>query len=298
MSRERTLAWLAALQAELTAVVRTPLEARGGSLRANPAAYSRRACEAVAASAQRTAAERLAVYNRQYWLRLLRATQQALPLSCRLLGAWHFNAIATGFLLAHPPRVHDLGAVADGFDQYLAHALRGDPIIGSVRPVLSVPRAALLEAAQIDLAFRRSFAAAPQSAFQPAGTLTPDSRLSLSQTLTLIRQRWPLVQLRERTRDADVEQPLALPERLSAPETWAVFRAQNGTGQLLLDPQHARLLELLRLETLSGALERLEADCPAAQRDGLPSQVQTWLATSTRFGFFTASPAREALDDG
>ncbi len=289
MSRQRTLAWLADLQADLTAVVRTPLEAREGALRTNPARYPDRACARIVRSPQLTAAERLAVYNRQYWLRSLRAMQEALPLTCRLIGAWHFNALATRFLLAHPPHAHDLGAIGDRFDQFLERVLREDVRLGPGESARRVPRDAVSQAAQIDLGFRRCFVAPPEAAFRADAAPPPDARLTFSRAFTLIREGWPLVQLREHALGADAEKPVHLPEQLAAPQRWALFRTPRGTGTLRLEPQHALLLELLQRETLSRALERLEADCPRAQRSALPAKVQAWFSISARLGFFTSS---------
>src|SRR5688500_16487545 len=103
MNRPELLAWLAQWQGEFGTVLRTPLDRRTGSLRAVAADYPSTLVERLLPSTQLTAGERLAVYHRQYWFRLLGALQQAYPLMVRLLGTWHFNHLAGEFLQQKPP---------------------------------------------------------------------------------------------------------------------------------------------------------------------------------------------------
>src|SRR5689334_21419215 len=108
VSREQTLSWLAALQGELSAMLHTPLDSEGGALSAAPERYPQALLARVRKQPGPNASERLAVYNRQYWLRLLRALQNDLPLFTALLGPWFFNQVAQRFLRARPPRNYDL----------------------------------------------------------------------------------------------------------------------------------------------------------------------------------------------
>ena len=111
--------WLAAFQARFSAVLCAPLDRSTGTLRERAADYPADACGDALATGRQSAAERLAVYNRQYWFRLFSVLQHEYRLTARLLGAWHFNELAGRFLEANPPRHPDLGCAADGFVTFL-----------------------------------------------------------------------------------------------------------------------------------------------------------------------------------
>jgi hypothetical protein len=89
--------WLADFQARFGDTLRTPLDRTSGTLTATPATYD-------AALVAEVGSERLAVYNRQYWLRLFGVLHDAFPLTARLVGYWAFNEHAGAYLAAQPPR--------------------------------------------------------------------------------------------------------------------------------------------------------------------------------------------------
>src|SRR5262249_13076605 len=105
--------WLADLQARFGSVLRTPLDRSTGRLRASEESYPG------AAVADVVDGRGLAVYNRQYWFRLLNALSTAYPITAALLGHWKFNDYAARFLSEHPPRSWDLDRAADGFHEWM-----------------------------------------------------------------------------------------------------------------------------------------------------------------------------------
>jgi len=250
------------------------------------AGYPAATCASVVTDLRLSAAARIAVYNRQYWFRLLRSLHDQLPLTARLWGLWQFNQRAMEFLRAHPPRNHDLGCICEGFDRYLGE-LSGDLLPCPERRTL-MPRAALLQAAQLDLAFRRVFLAPPQPRFQlAAGTDLGRARLQASAAHARIREDWPLVHTRSQLLGKDAPHVVALPEKLAHPRTWALFRTPRGVGQLALEPDFARLLELLATHTVGDALARLETEVAADAREALPGRVQRWMEQSAKLGFYS-----------
>jgi hypothetical protein len=150
-------AWLAELQQRFGVTVMTPLDRKTGTLRAVPANYDPQLREDIAPGQTLSSADRLAVYNRQYWFRLFGVLQSAYPLTTRLLGHWSFNDWATQFLSAHPPRGWDIDSVADGFDEFLGSIPSAQSF--SLPNGASLPTEALLEGARIDAAYRRVFLA-------------------------------------------------------------------------------------------------------------------------------------------
>ena len=89
--------WLVELQGRFGAVIRTPLDRSSGALRATVSANAPAALDDSLDGPRRPAAERLAVYNRQYWFRLFGVMQTAFPLTARLLGHWHSTTTRRAF---------------------------------------------------------------------------------------------------------------------------------------------------------------------------------------------------------
>jgi len=279
---------LAALQARFSSVLRTPLVVRHGTLQADPTSYLEQARADIKPTAERTGGERLTAYHRQYWMRLFSVLHAQYPLTMRLLGAWSFNQHATRFLLAHPPRHHDIGEIGDGFADFLASDTLAEP--GPHTPgAPSLPHEALLEAARLDAAFRQVCAAPEEPAFsvRPEDSPTlPSRRLRFSRAFARVSQRWPLLQLRAELVEVPGEGAVALPAKLVAPQTWSIVRTPRGLVQEPLDPEHARLLALLEAHRIGDALRLLEAESPEAERHTLPMRVQRHLARSMARGVF------------
>lgn len=287
MNRAQTLAWLAEFQAGFSEALCTPLDPSGGTLHANTQRYGAAVVKQVDSRPPLPATERLAVYNRQYWFRLLRTLQQELPLTSRLFGLWSFNQRAMAFLRVYPPHGQDLGQVCLGFERYLARALT-TPFVPCPELETQVPSAALQQAAELDLTFRRVFLAPPQPRFRPFGDddCGDPLRLQPSAAYARFEELWPLVRLRSPLLSPDSPHVIPLPPALPFPQTWALFRNARGVGQLPLEPGHARLLALLEERSLGEALTQLERETSAQERDALPKHVQGWLAQSARLGFF------------
>jgi hypothetical protein len=283
MSRDETAAWLAALQARFGAVLRTPLESSAGTLHADPDSYAANACADIAPSLQLTAAERLSVYHRQYWVRLLKTLQEQYSLLTSLLGAWQFNQYACSFLASEPPRGHDLAAIAEGFLPFLQRELRArddEP---------SLPHEALLQAAHIDAEYRRVFYAPPEQPWQlPSADLSSLAacRLQLSAALAVVVEHWPLLELRAAQAGRASEPRWPLPARLPSPRTWLLRRTERGTYQRLLAPLEVHLFASLREHEVGGALQLLAANPELGSQAELAAQVRAFFTDAASHGFF------------
>lgn len=283
--RSATERWLAELQERFGTVLRTPLSTAGNTLHPDVRAYSARAVDDVLPGPKLTAAERLSVYHRQYWLRLLQVVQEQYPLSMRLCGAWGFNQHAIAFLVQRPPRGCDLGDVVTGFDDFLSEHLQTDPVHNLGAPAL--PRAALLEAARLDAAYRRVFMAPEEPAFQVGTCDVATQRVALSRALAIVDESWPLLALRARIFGKPESHPVRVPPALPQPRSAALYRTTRGVAQVGLALEEARLLALLREHTVGTALAIIESECDAPARLGLPERTQQFLASAVRRGFFT-----------
>lgn len=307
--------WLADLQRGFGAVLRAPLDRSSGALRAVPAGYDAATVERIGGDAP----ARLAVYNRQYWFRLFNVLQGEMPLVTALAGAWTFNELAGRFLLDHPPRGVDLASAADGFDGFLeAHA----PPEGIVPDGLSsrLPRAALVQAASVDQAFRRALSAPEEASFRPSpadAARLGRCRLVPSRALSVVDEGWPLLELRRDLSHAGppkmgpASRASALPApHAGGPRSWALFRARGpapgppgaasakergGAGEAIagspravpLHPLQAALLRHLRAHPVGAALALLEAESAGVDTAALASRVRQWLAEGMDLGFWT-----------
>jgi len=240
-------------------------------------------------------AERLAVYNRQYWCRLFGVLQNEYPLTARLFGLWHFNEQAASFLLARAPRSPDIHEAADGFEELLQRTLprsagKGRPGRGASSSSSSLPRASLLEAVAIDAAWRAVHRAPEQPPFRPSAKDSArlgDSRLVPRSGWTVIEESWPLMRLRQDLAGDPGEAAVPLPPRLATPQSWVIFRAPGGAAQLALAPRQAQLFRLLARHRVADALGRLESAASPKERAQLPANVRAWLAQSVELGFWS-----------
>ena len=294
--------WLPDLQARFGAMLRAPLDRSSGTLRAQSAGYDEAMCGEIAGGRGLSAAERLAVYNRQYWCRLFGVLQSEYPLTARLLGCWFFNEHAARFLLARAPASADIQDAADGFDDFLRATL-AEPHVQIGRA--SVPRAAVIEAVTIDAAWRRVHQAPEEPHFRPsardAGHLGR-CRLRPRSGWTVLEESWPLMQLRRSVTSDPGESAVPLPPRLRAPQSWLIFRAPGGAAQMALAPRQAQLFRLLTRHVVADALARLESSASPQERTRLPADVQAWLAQSVELGFWSGvdepAPGEAAAREG
>lgn len=286
-------AWLAEFQERFGRVLRTPLDRASGTLRATPSAYD--SLVGAVDGPRGSASERLAVYNRQYWFRLFTVMQGCFPLMTRLLGHWTFNGYAGRFLLEHAPRGWDIDQVSEGFVTWLATSLEepaGDA---------TVEGDAVLNAAELDAAFRAVFLAPEVSPFRPAADDEPrilGSRLVASPAARVIEERWPLLALRRSLEGEPSEVPIRLSDRLERPRWWALVRKPQGIAHVPLDPREGFLLRLLDRHSVEDALARLEAECPESERAELPARTQRWLARGIEHGFWSGMQAADATSAG
>jgi hypothetical protein len=271
--------WLAAFQARFGEVIRTPLDRSTGTLTAQTSTYDARAVEEALDGPRATAAGRLAVYNRQYWARLLDVLQSAFPLTARLLGYWTFNDYGARFLLARPPTGWDLDRVPDGFSPFFANALE------SVDRGEACEARAWIEAARIDAAWRDAFAAPSTPAFRPSpadAARLLDARLVPSPAIRIVEEHRPLVAVRREILRDPSGHRASLPPLLPRPQWWLIAPADEGVAQSRLDAREAQLLLLLANHSVREALARLESDCGAEERAQLPGRTRHWLARSVQ----------------
>jgi Putative DNA-binding domain len=285
--------WLGSLQVELGEVLRQPLDRSQGQLSASPNHYPPALVMATKPSQALAAAERLAVYNRQYWLRLFTVLHHAYPLVARLLGYWELNRLASDYLGAHPPQSWDLDEIVPGWQPFIAAQAQGSVLVVS-HPPRSLPALAVREAVAIDAAHHRIFRAPRVRAFQPTahdGAALLRTQLCFVPAAALLTESWPLCELRREALSLAGEDLVTLGGRLPKPRTWLLMRQELSMGLFALEHREAELLALLQRHPVAEALGVLEAQCSPAEREALPTQTRAWLARSVRLGVW-AQPDR------
>ena len=273
--------WLQDFQARFGDVLRTPLARDTGTLSATPDRYDSELVRETLGGSGMTSAERLAVYNRQYWFRLFGVLHGAFPLTCRLMGYWEFNRYAGRYLLAHPPRGWDIDAIAEDFGPFFAREI--DEPAAEEREVY-------VEAARIDAAYRAVFRAPPVTPFRPSAADAAhllDARLIESPAVAILEEHSGLLALRRTLLNDASERRVPLPPPWPALRTVALFRTAEGTAEVPLEAREAALLRLLREHPVRDAVALLERGCPEEDRAELPSKTQAWLARSVQRGWWT-----------
>ncbi len=256
--------WLAEFQARFGEAIRAPLERASGTLTANTTAYDSRLTE-------KTSADRIAVYNRQYWFRLFDVMQNAFPLTARLIGFWEFNDYAAKFFLAHAPRSWDLDDAPNGFDDFFCATLARSN---------ADEQLALMESARIDAAWRAISKAPESPPFRPSqddAKHLPTSHLTPSPAVAFVREHFPLSEIRKKILD-DPNVAVSFPPRLARERCFALARTDRGTLQIALKPLEMKLFEHLGELTVEKALAKLEQECTPEERATLPAQTRQWLA--------------------
>jgi hypothetical protein len=274
--------WLADFQARFGSMLRTPLDHASGTLTAATEKYDPQLSAEALAGPLSSGAERLAVYNRQYWFRLFSVLHAGFPLTARLMGYWELNEVAAHYLLAHPPRGWDIEQIADGFPAFFAGAL------GESAPDW---RLTLIESIRIDAAYREVFRAASLPCFRPSASNAADlltGHLVAHPGLRVVEEHRALLALRTTLLAAPNRSTAELPPLLARPQTWAIVRREAGTAHIPLAAREAELITLLGRHSVGDALGLLESSCVAEERANLPEQVRAWLARSIDLGFWCA----------
>ena len=291
-------AWLATFQGQFSELLRSP--PRVGAEFAAPSDAALAALLAVTCPGPHLAAPaRLAVYRRQYWLRLVQALRHEFRLAAALVGSPTFEHCALAFVQQFPPRHRDLAHAADGFDAFMAAPSYIGLPPGWPR---ELSKAALSEALYADQVFRQLFRAPPTPTWQPSASelatmLVPESgaHLCLSSAVALVIERFPLLRLRHEMR-APTESAtgrLPLPDPYpDGPRSWAVVRQSTGQRIVPLSPLQGQLYSDFVHHPVAAVLAKLELACPSTGRLRLSQRVQGYLADGVALGLWTGVAAR------
>jgi hypothetical protein len=292
---------LESLQREMAAAIMQPLTADEDM---RPHAPDGRPMSEVAASfiapnSQLTSFERLEIYNRQYWYRVLGALVEDFPALRAVVGAPAFEALSIAYLTVHPSRSFSLRNLGSKLPDWLA-----------VNPQYAGRRYRLaLDVARIEWAFVESFDSADRTplTLDQIATLDAGSRLSLQPHLQLIALHYPADDLvlslhdheKRQTSEAGVKHdpaqtPAKLPKLRQRPTWLASHRVDLPVYYRRLQREEYLTLAAIRQGlSLGDAIHAGFADSRIAPVR-LPQRVQEWFATWAELGWICA-PDLESL---
>jgi hypothetical protein len=287
---------LADLQREMAAAVMMPLtpdeEMRASA--ADGRAMTEVAASFIAPNSHLSAFERLEIYNRQYWFRVLHALAEDFPALRAVVGASKFEALSVAYLTAHPSRSFSLRNLGSKLVEWL-----------TANPKWTGRRHALaIDVARVEWAFVEAFDNAERTplTLDQIATLDGGSRLALQPHVQLLALAYPAdditlalhQQEKHQTSEAgvrheeDEEAPARLP-RLRRRPTWVVAHRVdfNVYYRRLEREEYLTLLAIQNGQTLAEALDAGFAGSriPEGRR---PQRVREWFGNWAELGWISA----------
>ena len=293
---------LEALQREMAAAIMLPLTA-DEQMRAQTLDGRSTAAIAesfIAPNRRLTAFERLEIYNRQYWFRVLTALDEDFTGLKAVIGANAFEKLSVAYISAHPSRSFTLRNLGSKLEQWLA----ANPQFAGRRHRLAI------DVVRIEWAFVEAFDSAERDplTLEQIATLDAGSRLSLQPHLRLVALDYPADELvlglhnheKRQTSEASVrheearEAPAKLP-RLRRRPTWlAAHRVDLSVFYLRLTREEFLTLAAIRQGLpLAGALSAGFAESRVPESRRAP-RVREWFANWAELGWICA-PDLESL---
>lgn len=287
---------LESIQREMAAAVMQPLTA-DENMREHAAdgrAMTEVAQSFIAPNSRLNAFERLEIYNRQYWYRVLSGLAEDFVALRAVLGSSKFAALSVAYLAEYPSRSFTLRNLGSHLPAWLA----AHPEFAGRRHSLAV------DIAKIEWAFVVAFDSAERTPLTLAqiAALDASSQLALQPHLELMELNYPaedlVLELHQRekrqTSEAGVgsdeeDQPPAKLPRIRRKPTWlAAHRIEFSVYYLRLEREPYRILSsLAQGQTLAEAIESGFADSriPAEHR---AASLRNWFNRWAELGWICA----------
>jgi hypothetical protein len=290
--RLRTTDDLRTLQRLMTHVLVRPLTANDGLQEQwiDGRSMAKVAAEFIKPNDRLTAFDRLQLYNRMYWFRLIDAVYEDNPGLNALLGEKKFSALVRGFLAKYPSRSFSLRNLCSRLEQFLRE-----------EPRWTAPHTRLArEIARFEWAQTVAFDGEARPVLTPAEVAaTPPTRLKLGiqpyvtllaldhavdDYVIAVKKRDALRHAASNTSESARKATPSRPRKVAPPRRERICLAVHRVDNLLyykrLEAPAFRILEALRTgRTLAQAVV-------AAGSDVTPQEVQTWFATWMELGWF------------
>ena len=273
------------LQRRMGADIMRPLTASEGMARKTRADY-------IKPNDRLTSAERLEIYNRQYWFRVLDSLYEDFPGLLAILGQRSFHRLAIAYLTECPSRsftLRNLGSrLAGWLETHAEHAGRS-------------PRLAI-DMVRLEWAHTQAFDEAAEKPLGPEDLLEvgPRLRLALQPHISLLELAYPVDQLRLRISAAESEHAAAsnavleprpaVPahaSRLKPQQVFlAVHRFDDSVFYRRLEAAQFRILTAFRHGAAIGRVLAGEGDHP---------RLEEWFGAWAELGWF-CRPSRRTSE--
>jgi hypothetical protein len=241
-----------------------------------------------------TSFERLEIYNRQYWFRLLSSMVEDFPGLRAVLGAAGFESMSKAYIVDNPSRSFTLRNLGSQLESWL----HKNPRWAGKKQVLA------LDIVKLEWAEIEAFDGKAEPPLRPedlAANAGPNLRLRLQPYVQLLSLRYPVDDLlleiksnleenevasnafqehrkRKRVHSVAKLKPVAI--------ALAVHRIDNSVYFRRLEPEEFALLtELKQGRTLQQAVDRAFRDSEITPQD-LPALIQRWFYNWAALGWF------------
>lgn len=286
MRLQRTMA--RAVMQPLTATERMQRRAPGGG------SMRRYAARFIKPNNRLTSFERLEIYNRQYWFRVLSSCYEDFPGLRAVLGERPFDAMAKAYLVANPSRSFTLRNLGSGLPSWLKKNPKwaGE----NLDLALDIVR---LEWADVEAFDGKAEAALRQEDL--ANAADAKLKLKLQPYISLLSFRYPvddlLLEVRKDDEDTDFasnafterqkrKRVRAVAKLKPAQIFLAVHRIDYSVYFRRLEPEEFAILTALRDGKSLGAAVELGFRNSTVALEQRPAKVQEWFATWAALGWF------------
>jgi hypothetical protein len=240
--------------------------------------------------------DRLEIYNRQYWFRVIGAVSEDFPAIGAVLGAKKFDSLILAYLRENPSTSFTLRNLGAKLPQWLeAH-----PELAPRRHKL------LLDIARLEWAYVEAFDSAEYAPLTTTdfADLGAESKLFLQPHLQLLDLIYPVDELvlavHQQTPPSDImsnavterkqAKQVRLPKMRRSPVHLAVHRFENSVYYRRIDHEAFRLLTALQAGSpLSHALEAAFAGSSLSS-DDQAAKIQEYFAHAAHLGWFCRQP--------
>jgi hypothetical protein len=249
-----------------------------------------------------TSFERLEIYNRQYWFRVLSALIEDFPGLRAVFGERRFDAMAKAYLIANPSRSFTLRDLGSRMESWLR---KNSKWAGK-------NQALALDIARLEWADIEAFDGKAEPALRPEDISSADGaklKLTLQPYVKLLSFRYPvddlLLEVRKNDEDTDFasntfserqkRKRVRAVARLKPAQIFlAVHRIDYSVYFRRLDQEEYSILTALQGGNTLGAAIEAAFRKSAVAPDQRPVQVQTWFQTWAALGWFCRPEKKRA----
>lgn len=266
------------LQRRMATAVMQPLTTRGGIARTTPdgQAMRREAAAFIKPNARLTSIERLEIYSRSYWFRVLDSLADDFPGLRAVLGPTAFNRLSRAYLADCPSRSFTLRDLGERLEEWL----RANPLYGGRAPVLA------LDMVKLEWAHIEAFDFDAEKALGPEDLvhLGPGFRAGLQPHIRLLELGHAVDEMRIH---------LKLRPALAGPIFLAVHRWNDTVYYRRLAAEEYRVLNAIRSGRPFGKAIAEGFIEGSATLEDAQSKIGEWVATWAELGWLCAPKVRK-----